>query len=149
MCYIQCCFWDTGKFKVTGTLWSPTARIREVLLYVIFDYLQLLVIMFIVIRAANLVGLNVLQLMDENVAAALQYGVFRRSSFNATPQVRCQYQLWTSYFISYICRLLVIISCRNLLFNLTLLLSQYWNSPQFIKYLRTYKYIHPCIPNYW
>lgn len=37
-----------------------------------------------VIKAAKLVGLNVLQLMNENTAVALHYGVFRRSSFNNT-----------------------------------------------------------------
>ncbi|KAL9965587.1 hypothetical protein ACROYT_G029408 [Oculina patagonica] len=37
-----------------------------------------------VIRAAKLVGLNVLQLMNENTAVALHYGVFRRASFNNT-----------------------------------------------------------------
>lgn len=37
-----------------------------------------------VIRAAKLVGLNVLQLMNENTAVALHYGVFRRNSFNTT-----------------------------------------------------------------
>ncbi|XP_058948483.2 hypoxia up-regulated protein 1 [Pocillopora verrucosa] len=37
-----------------------------------------------VLRAARLVGLNVLQLMNENTAVALHYGVFRRASFNNT-----------------------------------------------------------------
>lgn len=37
-----------------------------------------------VLRAAKLVGLNVLQLMNENTAVALHYGVFRRASFNNT-----------------------------------------------------------------
>ncbi|XP_070548529.1 hypoxia up-regulated protein 1-like isoform X2 [Ptychodera flava] len=38
-----------------------------------------------VIRAAELVGINVLQLMNDVSAVALNYGVFRRNSFNATP----------------------------------------------------------------
>ena len=38
--------------------------------------------------AAELADLSVLQLMNENTAAALQYGVFRRSEFNVTSQVR-------------------------------------------------------------
>ncbi|KAK2566848.1 Hypoxia up-regulated protein 1 [Acropora cervicornis] len=37
-----------------------------------------------VMRAAKLVGLNVLQIMNANTAVALHYGVFRRASFNAT-----------------------------------------------------------------
>ncbi|CAI8027668.1 Hypoxia up-regulated protein 1 (Fragment) [Geodia barretti] len=36
--------------------------------------------------AANLVGLNVLQLMTDAAATALNYGLFRQASFNATPQ---------------------------------------------------------------
>ena len=40
-----------------------------------------------VYRAAELVGLTVHQLMNDNTAVALNYGVFRRQEFNATPQV--------------------------------------------------------------
>lgn len=36
--------------------------------------------------SAQLVGLNVLQLMNSNAAVALNYGVFRRNAFNATEQ---------------------------------------------------------------
>ncbi|KAG1687707.1 Hypoxia up-regulated protein 1 [Nymphon striatum] len=39
-----------------------------------------------VIDAARFAGLKVLQLINSNVAAALNYGVFRRKDFNATPQ---------------------------------------------------------------
>ena len=39
-------------------------------------------------RAAELVGLTVHQLMNDNTAVALNYGVFRRQEFNVTPQVR-------------------------------------------------------------
>jgi len=39
------------------------------------------------IRAAELVGLTVHQLMNDNTAVALNYGVFRRQEFNVTPQV--------------------------------------------------------------
>ena len=39
--------------------------------------------------AAQLAELNVLQLMSDNSAAALQFGVFRRTEFNATPNVSC------------------------------------------------------------
>ena len=38
-------------------------------------------------RAAELVGLTIHQLMNDNTAVALNYGVFRRQEFNATPQV--------------------------------------------------------------
>ncbi|XP_031556347.1 hypoxia up-regulated protein 1-like, partial [Actinia tenebrosa] len=34
------------------------------------------------LRAANLVGLNVLQLMNDNTAVALNFGLFRQKSFN-------------------------------------------------------------------
>lgn len=39
-----------------------------------------------VLQSAKLVGLNVLQVMNDNTAVALNYGVFRRSSFNGTEQ---------------------------------------------------------------
>lgn len=37
-------------------------------------------------EAAELVGINVLQLISDNVAVALNYGVFRRKMFNSTTQ---------------------------------------------------------------
>ena len=40
-----------------------------------------------VYRAAELVGLTIHQLMNDNTAVALNYGVFRRQEFNTTPQV--------------------------------------------------------------
>ncbi|KJE95164.1 hypoxia up-regulated protein [Capsaspora owczarzaki ATCC 30864] len=46
-----------------------------------------------VLNAAQLVGLNVLQLMNENAAVALNYGVFRRHEFNATPQFLMFYDM--------------------------------------------------------
>lgn len=36
------------------------------------------------INAANMTGLNVLQLMNDNTAVALNYGIFRSATFNAT-----------------------------------------------------------------
>ena len=39
------------------------------------------------VRAAELIGLTVHQLMNDNTAVALNYGVFRRQEFNVTPQV--------------------------------------------------------------
>ncbi|ELT93277.1 hypothetical protein CAPTEDRAFT_179511 [Capitella teleta] len=36
------------------------------------------------IRAANLAGINVLQLINDNTAVALNYGIFRRKEFNST-----------------------------------------------------------------
>ena len=44
----------------------------------------------IISRAAEFVGLTVHQLMNDNTAVALNYGVFRRQEFNVTPQV-CMY----------------------------------------------------------
>ena len=40
-----------------------------------------------IFRAAEFVGLTVHQLMNDNTAVALNYGVFRRQEFNVTPQV--------------------------------------------------------------
>lgn len=37
-----------------------------------------------VLRAAEIVNLKVLQLINSNVAAALNYGVFRRKDFNSS-----------------------------------------------------------------
>ncbi|ESO05028.1 hypothetical protein HELRODRAFT_111473 [Helobdella robusta] len=37
------------------------------------------------LRAADLAGLKVLQLINDNTAVALNYGMFRRKSFNSTP----------------------------------------------------------------
>lgn len=36
-------------------------------------------------RAAKIAGINLLQLINDNTAVALNYGVFRRNEFNATP----------------------------------------------------------------
>ena len=41
----------------------------------------------LICRAADFVGLTVHQLMNDNTAVALNYGVFRRQEFNVTPQV--------------------------------------------------------------
>ncbi|CAH1796844.1 unnamed protein product [Owenia fusiformis] len=46
-----------------------------------------------VMRAADLVGLKVLQLMNDNSAVALNYGVFRRKSFNSTTQYYMFYDM--------------------------------------------------------
>ncbi|KAJ8316173.1 hypothetical protein KUTeg_006187 [Tegillarca granosa] len=46
-----------------------------------------------VLQAANMVGLNVLQLMGDNAAVALNYGVFRRKNFNATTQYYMFYDM--------------------------------------------------------
>lgn len=41
-----------------------------------------------VVQAAQMAGLKVLQLINDNTAVALNYGVFRRKDINATAQVR-------------------------------------------------------------
>ncbi|XP_076438397.1 hypoxia up-regulated protein 1-like isoform X3 [Babylonia areolata] len=46
-----------------------------------------------VITAAELVGINVLQLMNDNAAVALNYGVFRRKNFNTTAQYYMFYDM--------------------------------------------------------
>ncbi|XP_035828013.1 hypoxia up-regulated protein 1 [Aplysia californica] len=46
-----------------------------------------------VMAAANMVGLNVLQLMSDNAAVALNYGVFRRKNFNSTMQYYMFYDM--------------------------------------------------------
>ncbi|XP_070201995.1 hypoxia up-regulated protein 1-like isoform X2 [Littorina saxatilis] len=46
-----------------------------------------------VLTAAELVGINVLQLMTDNSAVALNYGVFRRKNFNATAQYYMFYDM--------------------------------------------------------
>ncbi|XP_055866156.1 hypoxia up-regulated protein 1-like isoform X2 [Biomphalaria glabrata] len=46
-----------------------------------------------VLNAAKLVGINVLQLMSDNAAVALNYGVFRRKNFNATMQYYMFYDM--------------------------------------------------------
>ncbi|CAL1530056.1 unnamed protein product [Lymnaea stagnalis] len=46
-----------------------------------------------VIAAAKLVGINVLQLMSDNAAVALNYGVFRRKNFNSTTQYYMFYDM--------------------------------------------------------
>ncbi|XP_046851747.1 hypoxia up-regulated protein 1-like [Xenia sp. Carnegie-2017] len=44
-------------------------------------------------RSASMVGLNVLQLMNDNTAAALNFGVFRYNSFNATERIYMFYDM--------------------------------------------------------
>lgn len=40
-----------------------------------------------VLQAAHIAGLKVLQLINDNTAVALNYGVFRRKDINSTAQV--------------------------------------------------------------
>lgn len=40
-----------------------------------------------VLQAAQMAGLKVLQLINDNTAVALNYGVFRRKDIDATPKV--------------------------------------------------------------
>lgn len=40
-----------------------------------------------VLKAANMAGLKVLQLINDNTAVAINYGVFRRKDIDATPKV--------------------------------------------------------------
>lgn len=40
-----------------------------------------------VLRAAHIAGLKVLQLINDNTAVALNYGLFRRKDINSTAQV--------------------------------------------------------------
>ncbi|GFO47003.1 hypoxia up-regulated protein 1 [Plakobranchus ocellatus] len=46
-----------------------------------------------VLAAAKMVGINVLQLMSDNAAVALNYGVFRRNNFNSTMQYYMFYDM--------------------------------------------------------
>lgn len=46
-----------------------------------------------IIRAAQMVGLNVLQLMSDNAAVALNYGIFRRKEFNSSMQYYIFYDM--------------------------------------------------------
>uniref|UniRef100_A0A0B7AHG5 Hypoxia up-regulated protein 1 n=1 Tax=Arion vulgaris TaxID=1028688 RepID=A0A0B7AHG5_9EUPU len=46
-----------------------------------------------VLTAAKLVGINVLQLMSDNAAVALNYGIFRRKNFNSTTQYYMFYDM--------------------------------------------------------
>lgn len=41
-----------------------------------------------VLQAAQMAGVKVLQLINDNTAVALNYGVFRRKDINSTAQVR-------------------------------------------------------------
>lgn len=43
-----------------------------------------------VLQAAQMAGLKVLQLINDNTAVALNYGVFRRKDIDATPKVQTQ-----------------------------------------------------------
>lgn len=47
--------------------------------------------------AANMTGMNVLQLMNDNTAVALNYGIFRASSFNSTPKHIVFYDMGASH----------------------------------------------------
>ncbi|KAL5019858.1 hypothetical protein ScPMuIL_002750 [Solemya velum] len=49
-----------------------------------------------VLQAAEMVGLSVLQLMSDNAAVALNYGVFRRKLFNTTMQYYMFYDMGAS-----------------------------------------------------
>ena len=53
----------------------------------IFSYVCVFMCAHVTFRAAEFVGLTVHQLMNDNTAVALNYGVFRRQEFNVTPQV--------------------------------------------------------------
>ena len=53
-------------------------------------------------RAAEFVGLTVHQLMNNNTAVALNYGVFQRQEFNVTPQVHMCLTTYTNTY-AYIC----------------------------------------------
>ena len=53
-----------------------------------------------VMRAANMIGLNVLQLMNDNTAVALNYGIFRRKYFNATAQYYVLYDMGSTSCIA-------------------------------------------------
>ncbi|RUS70581.1 hypothetical protein EGW08_021660 [Elysia chlorotica] len=46
-----------------------------------------------VITSAKMVGINVLQLLSDNAAVALNYGVFRRNNFNTTTQYYMFYDM--------------------------------------------------------
>ncbi|XP_025101931.1 LOW QUALITY PROTEIN: hypoxia up-regulated protein 1-like [Pomacea canaliculata] len=50
--------------------------------------------------AAELAGINVLQLMSDNAAVALNYGVFRRKNFNSTTQYYAFYDMGTTSTIA-------------------------------------------------
>lgn len=47
--------------------------------------------------AANMTGMNVLQLMNDNTAVALNYGIFRASTFNSTPKHIMFYDMGASH----------------------------------------------------
>lgn len=49
-----------------------------------------------VLNAADLAGIKVLQLMNTNTAAALNYGIFRRKDFNENPQTILLYDMGAS-----------------------------------------------------
>ena len=53
----------------------------------IFSYVCVFMCAHVTFRAAEFIGLTVHQLMNDNTAVALNYGVFRRQEFNVTPQV--------------------------------------------------------------
>merc|ERR1712183_502733 len=49
------------------------------------------------LSAANLTGMNVLQLMNDNTAVALNYGIFRANTFNATVKNVLFYDMGASH----------------------------------------------------
>ena len=76
-------------FSSSARKWLSITFNFSMCMYVLYVYLcacnQCMVLMY---RAAELVGLTVHQLMNDNTAVALNYGVFRRQEFNTSPQVR-------------------------------------------------------------
>lgn len=44
-----------------------------------------------VLQAAKMAGLKVLQLINDNTAVAVNYGVFRRKDIDSTPKVHAQF----------------------------------------------------------
>lgn len=49
-----------------------------------------------ILGAAKIAGINILQLMNSNTAVALNYGIFRRKSFNSTAQYYMFYDVGSS-----------------------------------------------------
>jgi len=63
-------------------------------------YVHEIVDIFVISRAAEFVGLTVHQLMNDNTAVALNYGVFWHQEFNVTSQV-CAYMRTCSAIHTY------------------------------------------------
>jgi len=47
-----------------------------------------------VLKSANMAGMKVLQLINDNTAVAINYGVFRRKDIDATPKVVCVFSFY-------------------------------------------------------